>query len=237
MTAVPSPVIEARGLQRKYPMSSIVVQALAGVDLTVQRGEWVALIGTSGSGKSSLLNILGCLDRPDAGTYRLDGQPVEALDDEALAKVRNQRLGFVFQSFNLLPRLRADENVALPLRYAGWPEARRLERARELLAQVGLGDRVGHTPQELSGGQAQRVAIARALAADPPLILADEPTGNLDSRSGAEILELFVRLNQEGRTIVLVTHDEHVAGMAGRRVRMEDGRVVSDDGAEVGPHS
>ena len=223
-------VIDATALVREYPMGAGTVRALDGVDLRVSPGEFVALVGSSGSGKSTLLGILGCLDSPTSGTYVLDGQRVEELDDAALARVRNRSIGFVFQSFNLLPRLRADENVALPLRYAGLSTADRLARARELLAQVGLGDRVDHTPAELSGGQCQRVAIARALATDPRLILADEPTGNLDTRTGEEILGLFRRLHAEGRTIVMVTHDDEVAGTADRRVRLADGRVVSRDG-------
>jgi len=222
-------VIEAVGLRRQYGGEGGVL-ALAGVDLTVPQGQYTALVGTSGSGKSTLLQLLGCLDRPDGGSYKLEGREVSTLGDEELARVRNQRLGFVFQSFHLLPGLRADENVALPLRYARWEEGRRLERARELLERVGLGDRIHHLPTELSGGQAQRVAIARALAADPPLILADEPTGNLDSKSGEDVLQLFRELHGEGRTIVMVTHDTAVAALADRRVRLEDGRIVSDDG-------
>ncbi len=222
-----TPVIEAIGLARRYG-GACGVLALDHVDLRVEQGEFVALIGTSGSGKSTLLQLLGCLDRPDAGSYKLDGTEVASLNDEQLAKVRNQRLGFVFQSFHLLPRLRADENVALPLRYGGWSEARRLERAAELLERVGLGDRRHHLPTELSGGQCQRVAIARALAADPPLILADEPTGNLDRTSGDDILALFGQLHSEGRTLVMVTHDPTVAAVATRRVRLEDGKIVED---------
>jgi putative ABC transport system ATP-binding protein len=222
-----TPVIEAIGLARRYGGAGGVL-ALDHVDLRVEQGEFVALIGTSGSGKSTLLQLLGCLDRPDAGSYKLDGTEVASLNDEQLAKVRNQRLGFVFQSFHLLPRLRADENVALPLRYGGWSEARRLERAAELLERVGLGDRRHHLPTELSGGQCQRVAIARALAADPPLILADEPTGNLDRTSGDDILALFGQLHSEGRTLVMVTHDPTVAAVATRRVRLEDGKIVED---------
>lgn len=207
--------------------------ALAGVDLAVPRGQFVALVGSSGSGKSTLLQLLGCLDRPTGGSYRLDGEEVSTLDDEGLAHARNQRIGFVFQSFHLLPQLRADENVALPLRYARCPEAERLERARALLERVGLGSRTAHLPGELSGGQCQRVAVARALATDPPLLLADEPTGNLDRRSGDEVLALFKELHAEGRTIVLVTHSSKVAAVADRRVRMEDGRIVEDDGVGV----
>lgn len=226
MTDAPThPVIETVDLRRDYVLGDSVVQALRGVDIRVDRGEFVALTGASGSGKSTLLGILGCLDRPTGGTYRLEGVPVETLSPAGLARVRNAHIGFVFQGFNLLSRLRADENVALPLRYAGWPRDKRIARARELLGQVGLAARVDHRPTELSGGQCQRVAIARALATDPALILADEPTGNLDSHTGQEILALFEQLHGEGRTIVLVTHDEGVAHRAQRRIRIADGRV------------
>lgn len=224
-----TPVIEAVGLMRRYGGAGGVL-ALDHVDLTVTSGEFVALVGTSGSGKSTLLQLLGCLDRADGGSYKLDGDEVSTLSDVKLAGVRNQRIGFVFQSFHLLPRLRADENVALPLRYARWPEAKRLERAAELLDRVGLSDRRHHLPTELSGGQCQRVAVARALAADPPLLLADEPTGNLDRRSSEDVLKLFQELHAEGRTIVLVTHDPGVAEIATRQVRLEDGKIVSDSG-------
>ncbi|MEZ4320534.1 MAG: ABC transporter ATP-binding protein [Myxococcota bacterium] len=220
-------VIEAQGLQRRYGGPDGVL-ALAGADLVVEVGQFVALVGTSGSGKSTLLQLLGCLDRPDGGSLRIDGQEVAKMTDAQLAGVRNQRIGFVFQSFHLLPLLRADENVALPLRYARTPEKVRLARARELLERVGLGNRVHHRPSELSGGQCQRVAIARALAADPPLLLADEPTGNLDSKSGTEILDLFRQLHGEGRTIVMVTHDPGVAAIADRRIHMEDGHIVRE---------
>jgi len=223
------PLLSVRGLVRVYRTGGTTLRALDGVDLDVERGEFVALVGPSGSGKSTLLTVLGGLERPDAGAYRFDGAAVEDLDDTGLATLRNRRIGFVFQSFHLLPLLRADENVALPLRYAGWPGPERLARARELLGQVGLGERVGHRPTELSGGQCQRVAIARSLATDPDLLCADEPTGNLDSRSGAEILELFHDLHRRGRTIVMVTHDPHIAAGASRRVRIEDGRIVSDE--------
>jgi putative ABC transport system ATP-binding protein len=224
-------VIDAKALVREYPMGAGTVRALDRVDLQVAPGEFVALVGSSGSGKSTLLGILGCLDSPTSGTYLLNGQPVQILAAAELARVRNQSIGFVFQSFNLLPRLRADENVALPLRYAGLKTAERLARARIMLDQVGLGDRVSHTPAELSGGQCQRVAIARALATDPQLILADEPTGNLDTRTGDEILGLFRSLHAAGRTIVMVTHDERVASNADRRVRLADGRVVGRTGS------
>ncbi|MBT3218982.1 MAG: ABC transporter ATP-binding protein [Proteobacteria bacterium] len=221
-----SAVIHAESLVREFHTGDVVVRALDGVDITVQRGEFVALVGTSGSGKTTLLSILGCLDQPTAGSYSLDGQAVDKLDPTGLARVRNQKIGIVFQTFNLLPRLRADENVALPLRYAGWSRARRQERALEMLEAVGLADRARHTPYQLSGGQCQRVAIARALVADPSLILADEPTGNLDSNSGGEIMDLLYRLHSEGRTLVIVTHDSKIAAAAERRVCIEDGRIV-----------
>jgi putative ABC transport system ATP-binding protein len=224
-----SPLLEARGLARVYQVGAQEVRALDGVDLEVSEGQFVALVGTSGSGKSTLLAILGCLDQPDEGVYKIAGQPVQDLDARALAKVRNRRIGFVFQSFNLISRMPADANVALPLRYAGWPEEKRLARAREMLERVGLGDRLSHTPNELSGGQCQRVAIARALVTDPALILADEPTGNLDSHSGEEILKIIRELHAEGRTVVMVTHDDDIAARAQRRVRLADGRVISDD--------
>lgn len=223
-------VIEARGLTREYPMGQGVVRALDDVDLVVPRGAFVALVGTSGSGKSTLLSLLGCLDRPTRGSYKLDGVEVAGMRPAELAEVRNRRIGFVFQAFHLLEGLRADENVALPLRYARVARAERLRRARAMLERVGLGQRVAHRPEELSGGQRQRVAVARALVADPALILADEPTGNLDQSSGAAILALFRELHEEGRTVVLVTHDDAVAAAAQRRVRLEDGRIVSDRG-------
>ncbi|MDG1482515.1 MAG: ABC transporter ATP-binding protein [Myxococcota bacterium] len=221
-------VIDAAGLVRQYHTGGTVIRALNGVDLRVDRGEFVALVGTSGSGKSTLLSILGCLDQPSEGHYCLNGVAVEALDTVALAQVRNQQIGFVFQSFNLLNRMTATENVALPLRYADIPRAERVARAELMLERVGLADRMHHTPTELSGGQCQRVAIARALITDPALILADEPTGNLDSRSGAEILSIFRTLHSEGRTVVMVTHDDHIAETASRQVRLSDGQVQSD---------
>lgn len=223
-----APVIDAVGLVRQYHTGGTIIRALNGVDLTVDRGEFVALVGTSGSGKSTLLSILGCLDQPTEGGYRLNGVAVEALDAESLAQVRNQQIGFVFQAFNLLNRMTAVENVALPLRYAAISRAERQARAEVMLARVGLADRMHHTPVELSGGQCQRVAIARALITDPALILADEPTGNLDTHSGAEILSIFRALHAEGRTVVMVTHDEHIAATASRQVRLSDGQIRSD---------
>ncbi len=226
--ASPPLVIDATGLVRAYPMGGRPLLALDHVDLQVKTGELVALIGPSGSGKSTLLAILGLLDRPTEGTYLLDGVPVQSLDEIALAGVRNRRLGFVFQAFNLLPGLRAEENVALPLRYAGVPRAERLAWARLALDRVGLADRARHRPSELSGGQCQRVAVARALVTDPAVILADEPTGNLDSSAGATVLALFQELRAAGRTIILVTHDANIAAIADRRVALADGKVVSD---------
>ena len=224
-----STLLELRAIRKTYRMGrDVTVQALRGVDLDIQRGELVAVMGPSGSGKSTLMNVVGCLDKPDAGTYHLAGTDVGSLSDDQLAAIRNRSVGFVFQTFNLLPRLNALENVELPLVYGGDGHDRR-RRARGALELVGLGDRMAHRPSELSGGQQQRVAIARALLNDPDLVLADEPTGNLDSRSSAEILSIFQRINGEGRTVVLVTHEPDVAAHCGRIVRMRDGVVSSDD--------
>jgi putative ABC transport system ATP-binding protein len=226
---VAEPVVHLRGITKTYHIGKeIVVNALRGVDLDVYRGEFVAVMGPSGSGKSTLMNVLGALDAPDAGLYQLAGETVGALNDDQLAAIRNKHIGFVFQTYNLLPRLNAIENVELPLIYGGDRHARR-ERAVAALEQVGLGDRVHHRPSELSGGQQQRVAIARALLNDPAMILADEPTGNLDSRSSAEILAIFQRLNQLGKTVVMVTHEPDVAAHCRRIVRMRDGVVSSDE--------
>lgn len=221
-------LIEARGLVKRYTVGDDEVLALNDVDCRIAEGEMVAILGASGSGKSTLMHILGCLDRPDAGTYSLAGEDVSRMSTGRLAEVRNRRIGFVFQSFNLLPRLSALENVELPLIYAGRGDARL--RAREALETVGLGDRVRHEPNQLSGGQRQRVAIARALVTDPAILLADEPTGNLDSRSGAEILGLFEKLNAAGRTVILVTHDQAVAGHCRRSIRIRDGRIEGAPG-------
>ena len=222
-------LLELRGITKKYVMGKdVVVQALRGVDLDIRRGEFVAIMGPSGSGKSTMMNILGCLDVPDEGSYRVSGVQIRTLDDDALAAIRNKRIGFVFQTFNLLPRLNALENVELPLVYGGDGHNRR-ERALEALRIVGLADRTRHRPSEMSGGQQQRVAIARALLNDPDLVLADEPTGNLDSRSSAEILAIFQRLNAEGRTVVMVTHEPDVAEHCKRIVRMRDGVVHHDE--------
>ena len=224
-----APVVDARGLHRRYEAGGATVNALRGVDLKVERGELVAILGHSGSGKSTLMNTLGCLDRPSEGQYWLDGERVDQLGDDARADLRNRRLGFVFQGFNLLARTTALENVALPMLYdrAGrFPDPER--RAAEALARVGLAARAHHLPNQLSGGQQQRVAIARALVTEPSLLLADEPTGNLDTRTATEILALFQALNRTGVTIMLVTHEHDVAAYCGRAVTLRDGRILSD---------
>jgi putative ABC transport system ATP-binding protein len=221
-----NPLIEVQNLTKTYPMGTDEVLALRGVSFVVERGEFVALMGPSGSGKSTLMHLLGCLDRPTAGTYWLEGKAVSGLTRQEQAAVRNQQIGFVFQTFNLLPRLSALENVAMPLTYRGRVKQAR-EQAAEALARVGLADRLGHRPAELSGGQRQRVAMARALVTNPALILADEPTGNLDSKTGADIMTLLTALNREERTIILVTHDPAVARHARRVLQMQDGEFVS----------
>jgi putative ABC transport system ATP-binding protein len=221
-------MISLQGVERRYVMSGQTVRALDGVDLHVGRGEFVAITGASGSGKSTLLNILGCLDHPDAGSYRLDGVDVAGLDDEATSELRNRRVGFVFQSFHLLPRLTVLENVLLPLRFCAQPDPGAEARAAALLQRVGLGDRTGHRPNQLSGGQMQRAAIARALVMQPALLLADEPTGNLDSKSAADVMGLIRELHEGGQTVVLVTHDPDIAANAPRQVRLRDGRIDHD---------
>jgi putative ABC transport system ATP-binding protein len=225
-------VIDVRDVRRTYQVSEeIAVHALDGVSLLIERGEHVAIMGASGSGKSTLMNVLGCLDAPTAGSYRLDGVDVRDYDEDELSDLRNHKIGFVFQAFNLVPRTSALAQVELPLAYGGIPRRERRERAARALAAVGMEQRVHHLPSELSGGQQQRVAVARAIVTDPALVLADEPTGNLDSRSTGEVLEIFARLNAEGRTVVLITHEDEVAEHARRVIRMADGRIVSDDRA------
>ena len=221
-------LIEARSLVKTYRMGDQVVQALNDVSLDIAEGEFVAIMGASGSGKSTLMNILGCLDRPTSGTLRLAGEEVEALDGDALASIRNRRIGFVFQQFNLLPRTSAVDNVELPMVYAGIRPAERRTRALAALQRVGLGERAMHTPAELSGGQQQRVAIARALVNQPSLILADEPTGALDTQTSEDIMRLLAELNAQGMTIVMVTHEADIALWAGRRIVFRDGRIVED---------
>ncbi len=221
------PLIHARGLAKTYRLGRVDVAALRGVDTDVEAGEFVAIIGPSGSGKSTLMHILGCLDSPSAGAYELDGEDVSALRGRHLARVRNRKVGFVFQTFNLMPRLSVEENVALPLKYRGGiSRADRKARARALLERLGLAERLRHRPDELSGGERQRVAIARALVGTPAILMADEPTGNLDSHSGAEVLATFEELHSGGHTILLVTHDPNVAARAQRTVELSDGRVV-----------
>lgn len=218
-------LISLNNIYKIYTMGSTSINALDGVDCEIDRGEYVALMGPSGSGKSTLMNIIGCLDTPTSGEYHLNTTDVSKMQDDELAEIRNKEIGFVFQSFNLLPRSSALDNVALPLVYSGIKRSERLERARFALEKVGLGDRVDHKPNELSGGQRQRVAIARALVNDPSLVLADEPTGNLDSKSSYEIMELFDAIHAEGNTVVMVTHEEDIAARAKRIIRMMDGKI------------
>jgi putative ABC transport system ATP-binding protein len=224
----PSSVIELRDVRKTYLMGQISVPALRGVSLRVERGEYVAIIGASGSGKTTLMNILGCLDVPTSGTYRLNGLDVRGIDEDALSDVRNRLIGFVFQSFNLIPRTRALANVELPLSYAGVSRANRREQALRALDAVGLRERVNHSPAELSGGQQQRVAIARALVTNPAMILADEPTGNLDTVSSREVMAIFDRLHREGKTIILITHEDDIAAHARRVIRVRDGQILED---------
>ncbi|UCG74677.1 MAG: ABC transporter ATP-binding protein [Gemmatimonadota bacterium] len=228
------PIIITRGLRKEYDMGAETVYALRGVDIEIQRNEFIAVMGPSGSGKSTLMNLIGCLDTPTAGEYVLNGTPVQDLDDDDLARIRNEEIGFVFQTFNLLARATALHNVELPLIYAGVKAAERRDRAAAALDRVGLGDRMDHRPNELSGGQKQRVAIARSLVNQPSILLADEPTGNLDSATSADIMRLFVELHRHGQTIIMVTHEHDIASFAGRIVTLVDGMVASYD-AKLGP--
>jgi len=225
------PTAVLRGISKHYykPDGTILVEALKSVDLEIPAGQFCAIMGSSGSGKSTLMNILGCLDRPTAGSYLLEGLDVATLDDTALSRARGRRIGFVFQAFNLISELTIVENVEVPLFYQGLPRAERLRKAVERLELVGLADRLGHRPSELSGGQQQRVAIARSLVTDPAILMADEPTGNLDSRTGTAILDLFDQLHDEGLTIIMVTHDDSVADRCERVVRLADGEIASDE--------
>lgn len=221
-------VIDIQGITKTYVNGKLSVPVLHGIDLVVNKGEFVSIMGPSGSGKSTFMNILGCLDRPTTGSYRLNGDEVATLSDDELAYVRNKQIGFIFQSFNLLTKLTALENVALPMIYAGVNKKMRIERATQLLQSVGLGERMDHLPSELSGGQRQRVAIARALANNPAIIMADEPTGNLDSKSTIDVMNIFRGLHDEGRTILLVTHEPDIATYASRNVVLKDGIIVED---------
>ena len=220
------PIIRLERVSRTYDMGRVAVHALNDVSLSVMPGEFVAIVGPSGSGKSTMMNILGCLDRPTAGRYVLAGTPVAELDDDALARLRSREIGFVFQSYNLLPRTSAIDNVSTPLLYQNVSRKDRIARATASLERLGLGDRLDHEPTELSGGQQQRVAVARALVTDPAILLADEPTGNLDTHSGQEVLDLLLELNRAGRTIVLITHDSDVASAASRQIHLRDGRIA-----------
>ena len=221
-------LIEVRNVYKIYNPGENEVHALDGISVTIDRGEFVAIVGHSGSGKSTFMNMLGCLDSPTSGDYFLNGVNVAGMTDDELSDIRNQQIGFIFQGFNLIPSLTAQENVELPLIYRGIPKAEREALSREALAQVGMGERMTHKPSELSGGQQQRVAIARAIAARPPIIMADEPTGNLDTRSGEDVMQILHELNAGGRTIVLITHDNDIARQATRAIRIIDGKVVSD---------
>ncbi len=223
------PVIELNGIDKIYRMGETTVNALDNVSLTINQGDFLAIMGSSGSGKSTLLNLLGCLDRPTKGNYKLEGQDVSNMNDDELSNARLRYIGFIFQSFNLLPHLSVLRNIELPLYYQGCSSEESRQRAEDLAARVGLESRTKHRPTELSGGQCQRVAIARALANDPALILADEPTGNLDSKTGLEIMQLLETLNKQGKTIVMVTHETHIADYAHRQIHMRDGKIVPED--------
>lgn len=223
-----NPLIKITNIKRDFPLGNEIVYVLKGIDLEINKGEYVALMGPSGSGKSTLMNILGCLDTPTSGTYILNGKHVSEMQDDELAGIRNKEIGFVFQTFNLMPRTTALDNVALPMVYAGHSKSERVERATEVLTQVGLNDRMDHKPNQLSGGQRQRVAVARALVNKPSIILADEPTGNLDSKTSVEIMNLFNEIHANGNTVILVTHEEDIAAYAHRIIRLRDGIIESD---------
>ena len=223
-----NPLIKITNIKRAFPLGNEIVYVLKGIDLEINKGEYVALMGPSGSGKSTLMNILGCLDTPTSGTYVLNGKHVSEMQDDELAGIRNKEIGFVFQTFNLMPRTTALDNVALPMVYAGHSKSERVERATEVLTQVGLNDRMDHKPNQLSGGQRQRVAVARALVNKPSIILADEPTGNLDSKTSVEIMNLFNEIHANGNTVILVTHEEDIAAYAHRIIRLRDGIIESD---------
>ena len=223
-----NPLIKITNIKRDFPLGNEIVYVLKGIDLEINKGEYVALMGPSGSGKSTLMNILGCLDTPTSGTYVLNGKHVSEMQDDELAGIRNKEIGFVFQTFNLMPRTTALDNVALPMVYAGHSKSERVERATEVLTQVGLQDRMDHKPNQLSGGQRQRVAVARALVNKPSIILADEPTGNLDSKTSVEIMNLFNEIHANGNTVILVTHEEDIAAHAHRIIRLRDGLIESD---------
>ena len=224
-----TPIIDIKGITRDFQLGSETVNVLKGIDLVINKGEYVALMGPSGSGKSTLMNILGCLDTPTSGSYILNGKQVSEMHDDELAEIRNKEIGFVFQTFNLMPRTTALDNVALPMVYAGFSKDDRNKRATEVLTQVGLADRMDHKPNQLSGGQRQRVAVGRALVNKPSIILADEPTGNLDSKTSVEIMKLFGEIHANGNTVILVTHEEDIAKHAHRIVRMRDGAIESDE--------
>jgi putative ABC transport system ATP-binding protein len=226
-------IIVMDDIRKVYDTGKVKVEALKGVSFSVKKGEFVAIVGPSGSGKSTLMNLLGCLDTPTSGAYRLGGEAVAGLSRDALADVRNRRVGFVFQSFNLLPQISAQENVEMPMLFGGVPVKERRARAAELLAKVSLGDRLDHKPTELSGGQMQRVAVARALAMRPDILLADEPTGNLDSTSGSDIMSLFTELWEQGGTVIVITHDTSLARRAGRIIEVHDGRILKDSASEA----
>ena len=223
-----NPLIKITNIKRDFPLGNEIVYVLKGIDLEINKGEYVALMGPSGSGKSTLMNILGCLDTPTSGTYILNGKHVSEMQDDELAGIRNKEIGFVFQTFNLMPRTTALDNVAFPMVYAGHSKSERVERATEVLTQVGLNDRMDHKPNQLSGGQRQRVAVARALVNKPSIILADEPTGNLDSKTSVEIMNLFNEIHANGNTVILVTHEEDIAAYAHRIIRLRDGLIESD---------